>query len=539
MKKRRPSIRRSHITFLVVSLFVTGLVLLSFNRNYLGQIFGSTTPATLSFNQTSISTMPGGEFSIPFTVSTNSTTQNAGISAMKIVMRYDQGSLGLLDVVTPQSIQFPSTNMTTIVKNITQGSDAAGKYLSFSVSVPISGSSSLQKSGAFSLKFKSLGEGTSYITFDASASEVVGVTGSDPLFQVSAANSLIVTSSNGAGNQVYKAINLNGPALSVDGISFQAESASGIIVSGNRTENQGVTLVPNVSGTKAQLIRSSVWGRGTNFPKVTIPNVSNNQYSVYLYVWEDNNGQIYSLNIENNVVLSNYNSGSGGTWRRLGPFDVSVNDTALDISTSGGDANLSAIEIWSKSTTNPVPTLSPTPIATATPTRIPLNTPIPSPVFTATPFPPSVPSGGSGFYRGVNFNGSGTVIGGNLWLGSPSSYVTTSAHRFNLSWQTLTNIPSTELKPMLNTGYWGAPITINQVSNGSYDVYLYLREDDGTTSFNLYLEDVRVGSSISTGAPKTWKKIGPYATTINDGNLRISTGGVGAALFTGVEMYSK
>ena len=70
-------------------------------------------------------------------------------------------------------------------------------------------------------------------------------------------------------------------------------------------------------------------------------------YRVWLYVWEDNGADVYTLSLEGSVVQSNYNSGPAGTWRKLGPFQTNITDGTINISTAGGAANLSGLEIWS------------------------------------------------------------------------------------------------------------------------------------------------------------------------------------------------
>jgi hypothetical protein len=40
-------------------------------------------------------------------------------------------------------------------------------------------------------------------------------------------------------------------------------------------------------------------------------------------------------------------SGPPGTWRKLGPYAVTITDGAINVSSSGGHANFSGIEIWS------------------------------------------------------------------------------------------------------------------------------------------------------------------------------------------------
>jgi chitinase len=91
------------------------------------------------------------------------------------------------------------------------------------------------------------------------------------------------------------------------------------------------------------MIRSSVWGKTVTLNMTAVPT---GNYQVWLYVWEDNFAQIYSVSIEGSVVLSNYNSGTAGVWRKLGPYPVTITDGAINVSSSGGDAAFSGIEVW-------------------------------------------------------------------------------------------------------------------------------------------------------------------------------------------------
>jgi hypothetical protein len=45
-------------------------------------------------------------------------------------------------------------------------------------------------------------------------------------------------------------------------------------------------------------------------------------------------------------VQTRYNSGTAGTWAKLGPWTVPITNGRLTIATSGGAANLSGIEVW-------------------------------------------------------------------------------------------------------------------------------------------------------------------------------------------------
>ncbi len=144
---------------------------------------------------------------------------------------------------------------------------------------------------------------------------------------------------------LVKAINFNGPQLDVDGVTFQAQSTAGITTNGANFQNQGITLNPSVSTNKAQMIRSSIWRSNNVQLTVDIP-IANGDYSVYVYTWEDTTSTTYNLGFEGIAKASNLESGSAGTWKKLGPYHVTVSDGSLSLFQSGGDFNLSGIEVY-------------------------------------------------------------------------------------------------------------------------------------------------------------------------------------------------
>ncbi|MFP2956814.1 DUF4038 domain-containing protein [Myxococcus sp. 1LA] len=144
---------------------------------------------------------------------------------------------------------------------------------------------------------------------------------------------------------LWRAINLNGPATVIDGVPWEGSSgAQNLTLTGSLFANQAVTLVPATDANRAQMIRSSLYGYGTP-AKVKVSGMPADDYDVSLYVWEDNRSETFNVIVEGQVVLQGYVSGAAGTWKRLGPWTVSVTDGALDLTTSGGTANLSGLEI--------------------------------------------------------------------------------------------------------------------------------------------------------------------------------------------------
>ncbi|HEX6891997.1 MAG TPA: T9SS type A sorting domain-containing protein, partial [Chryseolinea sp.] len=91
------------------------------------------------------------------------------------------------------------------------------------------------------------------------------------------------------------------------------------------------------------MIRSSIYGGSVNLAISAVPAGS---YEVWLYVWEDNFPQTYSISVEGTLAQANINSGNAGVWQKLGPYARTVNDGTINIAANGGHANLSGVEIW-------------------------------------------------------------------------------------------------------------------------------------------------------------------------------------------------
>jgi hypothetical protein len=162
----------------------------------------------------------------------------------------------------------------------------------------------------------------------------------------SSATSTPTPTTTAAKQTFYKGINFNGPATTINGNAWVGDGTA-FIFTGSRFESQSVVLNPAVSDANlAKMIRSSIWNNGGTTIKV--PNTPNGTYDVYLYVWEDNNSEKFSLYLENVLVQKDYVSGAKGAWKKLGPWRTSIKDGAIDLRASGPSAaNFSGLEIWS------------------------------------------------------------------------------------------------------------------------------------------------------------------------------------------------
>jgi chitinase len=167
------------------------------------------------------------------------------------------------------------------------------------------------------------------------------------------------TTTGGPANSIFfRAINLGGAALTIDGLAYEA-GASAANFQSNATgwANQSATLNPATDAARAEMLRDAYFGTGPTF---ALSGVASGTYSVYLYIWEDDAAATTDILLEGATVRSGYNTGSAGHWEKVGPFAASVTDGTIDVATSGGNVNISGIEVWKQNatTTNTAPTVS-------------------------------------------------------------------------------------------------------------------------------------------------------------------------------------
>lgn len=241
--------------------------------------------------------------------------------------------------------------------------------------------------------------------------------------------------------------------------------------------------------------------------------VSNGTYQVYTYVWEDNYAQTFNIALEGKIVQSNYNSGAAGHWDRLGPFTANVTDGNITLNLTGGDANLSGIEIWKQDGTT--------------------SAPAPAPA-------PTTPTTTAGFYRAINLNGSATSIDGNAWEGRSAANYTTNGATWDAQNVTLTTATDASRASMIRSMVYSRNLsfTMTAVPNGDYDVYAYVWEDNYAQTVSLTVNGKAALTNYNTGTAGTWKKVGPIAVTVTNGTIQLN--GTGGDLnLSGVEVWKK
>ena len=164
-------------------------------------------------------------------------------------------------------------------------------------------------------------------------------------------------SARAAEATLVRALNLNGPALAIDGRAWEASAgAKDFKAAGKTFANQKVLLKPPTDAARSEMIRSSVWG-GT--VRLEFSGLAPGAYQVVLYVWEDNHTEQFDLLVDGRVVQPGFYSGDAGMWRRLGPWRTEVTSGRLVVEAKGashGAANLSGVELWSGEGEVPDPT---------------------------------------------------------------------------------------------------------------------------------------------------------------------------------------
>ncbi|MEZ6089899.1 MAG: PSD1 and planctomycete cytochrome C domain-containing protein [Pirellulaceae bacterium] len=140
----------------------------------------------------------------------------------------------------------------------------------------------------------------------------------------------------------YLGLNLNGPAVMIDDHPWEGKAFKDYVCKDKAFENQDVTLVPATDSGRAQMIRSSRWGGN----RIELTNLPDGTYSLFLYVWEDNNAETFAIAVNGREVVPRFNSGQTGHWEKLGPWYTSPKNGKIVLTSVGGAANFSGVELW-------------------------------------------------------------------------------------------------------------------------------------------------------------------------------------------------
>jgi hypothetical protein len=301
-----------------------------------------------------------------------------------------------------------------------------------------------------------------------------------------------------ATSVLYRGINLNGPALPIDGENWEGSAtATNFSFTGRPFANQTISLIPATTANKSSMIRSSYWrASGTDSVTVALDAVPVGTYEVFLYTWEDNTSTTFDIYLEGVKVIQDFSSGVAGTWKKHSLGQAVITDGNIKVKAKRGDVCISGIEVRKV-----------------------------------------IP------YRAINLNGGALVVDGNNYEASSTAANFSFTGR-SFANQTIALNPTTDASraSMIRSSFWrtsdsdSVTATLSAVSPGTYKVFLYTWEDNNSTTFDIYLEGVKKISAFASGTAGTWRKHDLGTAIVNDGNIKIKAQG-GDACISGIEVW--
>lgn len=140
-----------------------------------------------------------------------------------------------------------------------------------------------------------------------------------------------------------RGVNVNGGPAEVAGRRWEGGDAAGFACNGKALVTPDVEPRPAADAATSAMLTSFRYDRNL---QVRFADLPVGTYAVFAYIFEDNNSEALTFAVEGRVVERNYASGDAGHWQRLGPWIAEVSDGTLDLTSRGGAANLSGIELW-------------------------------------------------------------------------------------------------------------------------------------------------------------------------------------------------
>ncbi|HLY09728.1 MAG TPA: LamG-like jellyroll fold domain-containing protein [Planctomycetota bacterium] len=142
---------------------------------------------------------------------------------------------------------------------------------------------------------------------------------------------------------LYRALNLGGGSVRVGDVDYEGKGAKKVSVIGSPVQ-LNLELTPPPDASIAPLLKGAVvQPLGTSVSLIDIPNGT---YQVFLYVCAGANPQVFDLQIAGRIVQSKIQSGPAGTWQKLGPWVVDSSGGLLEIAAKNGEVNFCALEVW-------------------------------------------------------------------------------------------------------------------------------------------------------------------------------------------------
>jgi hypothetical protein len=153
-------------------------------------------------------------------------------------------------------------------------------------------------------------------------------------------------------------------------------------------------------------------------------------------------------------------------------------------------------------------------------------------------------AGDFAFFRGIDIGGKGGVIDGQTWEASDAAvgYYTTAPST------TTYPTPGTLVPPvdatksaMIHSSCSGPDYEVDlEVPKATYQVFLYVWENDKSVTFSASLENQDVGTGLSSGTRGQWSRLGPWTTAIVDDAITVRVWSqTDGAMVSGLEVWKK
>jgi len=141
----------------------------------------------------------------------------------------------------------------------------------------------------------------------------------------------------------YRGINVGGEAVTVDGQRWDGDDAKDFECRDRKLVDSRVPLIPPADDARTAMVQSFRWNREARLALTGVPAGS---YAVYVYVWEETSPETIRIALNGKEVAGGVYTGTAGEWQRLGPWVVTVEKGVIEITSKGGAANFSGIEVW-------------------------------------------------------------------------------------------------------------------------------------------------------------------------------------------------
>jgi len=146
------------------------------------------------------------------------------------------------------------------------------------------------------------------------------------------------------------------------------------------------------------------------------------------------------------------------------------------------------------------------------------------------------------FLRAINLNGPPVELDGRAWEGTNAANVIINGKTFENQAVLLKPVTDPARAQMIRSSVWGSKVDVEftDMPAGVYQLFLYVWEDNHSEQFDLLVNDQVVHEKFHSGAAGSWRKLGPWPASSEDGKLKVSARAAshGAANLSGLEVWA-